>query len=422
MLPVVLLALLGQQLGPCGVDGPIYCGGQSFAFFEFAPTSGRGMTAACTCTSPTGAKGETLTLTRASNGTCLKSGTTSGIANGDMVTCSTNQPRVMPGGDGSGGNGLLVEGPRTNSCLRSQELDNAAWTSLANGVAAATITADATAQPDGTTTAERLQIPATTGAQYSVRAQAATVTGAASASCFVKGNASSGTTDICLNNNTAGSNYNCAACAFVSGSYNRCKVENVANAGANGTLLIGNATGVTGGLGARSAADIFVTDCQWEVGAFASSYIATAGAAVTRAAETASFALPAAMNASTGSHAVTFVPQWSTGVTVAPYLLIYDTEARALYKNAGDGINLWDGTNDVTNATTWTAGTAKRVWSSYTGSTAQVNDGADTTSGSFDGTFGAGALSTLHVGEGLGSHSFGVVKRVCADPSSTRCR
>src|SRR4029077_1644502 len=131
--------------------------------FEFAPASGVGMGTACACTTPTGSKGETLTFARSSSATCLKTVGTAPqtIANGDMVTCTTNQPRVMPGADGTNILGLLVEDARTNSALRSQQIENAAWTAANAVVAAPTITANAAVAPDGTTTAERVQIPAT---------------------------------------------------------------------------------------------------------------------------------------------------------------------------------------------------------------------------------------------------------------------
>jgi hypothetical protein len=50
-----------------------------------------------------------------------------------------------------GDRGVLIEGARTNLLLRSQEFDNAAWTKGGSSV-----TANATAAPDGTTTADKL--------------------------------------------------------------------------------------------------------------------------------------------------------------------------------------------------------------------------------------------------------------------------
>jgi hypothetical protein len=65
------------------------------------------------------------------------------------------------------GNQLQYPTPRTNLMLRSQELDNAgAWFQGGTGGAGAVvITANATAAPDGTTTAEKLDFPITTAGQ-----------------------------------------------------------------------------------------------------------------------------------------------------------------------------------------------------------------------------------------------------------------
>ena len=77
MLALLAIALLAQadctrEGGRCrGARMGDRGGGPRFAYFEFAPEGGAGMTAACACTTPTGAKGETLTFSRASSGTCL---------------------------------------------------------------------------------------------------------------------------------------------------------------------------------------------------------------------------------------------------------------------------------------------------------------------------------------------------------------
>ena len=96
-------------------------GVKAWAFFEAFPLGGAGTTAACSTTPPTGAKGEALTFARTGNATCTRTATgglaTSGIANGDLVVMSANQPRVEY--DSAGTLGLLVESARTNSALRS---------------------------------------------------------------------------------------------------------------------------------------------------------------------------------------------------------------------------------------------------------------------------------------------------------------
>jgi hypothetical protein len=60
-----------------------------------------------------------------------------------------------------GDQGVLIEGARTNLLLYSQEFDNAAWAKLNT-----TVTADAIAAPDGTTTADLIVPNATSGAHF----------------------------------------------------------------------------------------------------------------------------------------------------------------------------------------------------------------------------------------------------------------
>ncbi len=256
--------------------------------FQFAPPSGAGMTAPCACTSPAGAKGEALTFSRASSGTCLKGNTTSSIANGDMVTCTTDQPRVMYGGNGTGSLGLLVETTRTNSALRSQEFDNPAVWSPANSVVAApAVTADTVVAPDGTTTADRLVVPASTGSNYSVLVQTGACAATSSApSVFLKGHGgTSGTLDMILQ---GGGNY-VTVCTFVGSSWTRCAPSGGSGKASTYMILGSGAAYAGGALGA--AADVDIWGAQCEAGTYATSYIATTSATVARAGELADVAL-----------------------------------------------------------------------------------------------------------------------------------
>lgn len=300
MISVTLLAVLsGFRLG--GDERVDRAGGRSGVvrvpapFLEFAPADGTGMGSSCACAAVTTKDGTAVTFTRASTGTCMTGGENSLIANSSMVTCAVDAPRVMPGGDGAGSKGLLSETAATNTTIRSEEFNNAAWSgSSAGGPAAPTVGANAAVAPDGTTTAERLQIPATGVGQYSAMLQvpatgACAASSTVSATVYIKGNGTSGTTDLFINDGAGGTNN--ASCAFVPSTWTRCRLEGVVTtAGAgSGNLLIGNLTLVNGGI-ARDAVDVFMWGAQCEVAAKASSYVKTEGTSQTRAVDLASVA------------------------------------------------------------------------------------------------------------------------------------
>ena len=154
----------------------------SFAFFEAFPASGSGTSGPCSTTAPTGARGEVLTFARASNGTCTKTATgglaTTGIANGDLVVLSSNQARVEY--DANGTLELLVESAGTSSGLRSEELENVAWTSTA------TVTANAATPPNTTNqTSNAEQLSDVSGAAFQGSCQTVVTASATQHSFYV---------------------------------------------------------------------------------------------------------------------------------------------------------------------------------------------------------------------------------------------
>ena len=259
----------------------------NYAYFEFAPSSGAGMGTACACTTPTGAKGEAMTFTRAGDATCSKQGlATTGIANGDLVVCTANQPRVESSG---GVLGLRVEGSRTNETLRSQEFDNAAWVATVAGIAASTVTANFAVAPDGTATADRIQIPAcpAVGNASGVNQNSLTIASPSSSSVYLKANAGTPSVSICMYGIATGTRA-CTQFALNTSTWTRAVVPNVTNTGGmNMEIACENRTVSYTGATNTGAADILVWGAQSEGGSYATSYIPTVAAAVTRNADSA---------------------------------------------------------------------------------------------------------------------------------------
>lgn len=292
MLALVVALCAGQVLAVPNPEGPIFSSPStsgSLAFFEFAPPNGRGMGTACACTTPTGAKGETMTFTRTGDATCSKQGlATTGIANGDLVVCTANQPRVESSG---GVLGLRVEGARTNETLRSSAIENVVWATTAAGIAAPTITADFAVAPDGTTTADRMQIPAcpAVGNASGINQTSATIASPSSSSVYLKANAGTPSVSICMYGLASGTRA-CTQFALNTSTWTRAVVPNVTNTGGmNMEIACENRTGSYTGATDTGAADILVWGAQSEAGAYATSYIPTVAAAVTRNVEDTSF-------------------------------------------------------------------------------------------------------------------------------------
>lgn len=110
--------------------------------------------------------------------------------------------------------GLLIEGARTNLCLRSQEFDNASWIKTAGGAGTLpVVTADAATAPDGTLTADQIvcvsggsagtdrsmitqSVTIVTGTVYCVTIYVRAVSGSASFNLTVAGAATNATTTV----------------------------------------------------------------------------------------------------------------------------------------------------------------------------------------------------------------------------------
>jgi hypothetical protein len=366
--------------------------------------------------SPTGAKGEPLTFTRASVATCTKTASgglaTTGIADGDLVSLPSGYSRVEYGAAGT--LGLLVETTRTNSILRSEELDNAAWTLNASAGKLGTRTANFAVAPDGTTTADRLELPAVTApAEYSRILQNFTSAGGSgTCSVFVKGNGTSGSFPMYL---LTGFPAATATCTYGATTWSRCTLSGTFT-GAGENLYLGPSGA---GTATTPAQDVLVWGAQCEIGAYATSYIPTTSAAVARATDVATFTVPASVWASTGSAAFSWTP---SGAGVGVGVLAFGASGRVLY-GAGTSVLAYDGTNNPSTSSSGVAGSLKRYWSSWSTAGGWVvrneTSGNQATSAFTVGTWTTDTSLETTV---AGLIPDGIMSRICMDPDSTRCR
>lgn len=402
--------------------------GNSYAEFEFAPASGAGMGAACACASVTGARGEAMTFTRSSVGTCIK-GDVDALNVGDMVTCAGEKPRVMPGANGSGALGLLVEGATVNEMMRSEEFDNAAWT---KDLTAPTVTADQAYAPDGLLTADRIQFPAADSRVYQGALSATNPVGA----IYFKGVSGSGTVYLWFTG-SGGSFANATACSFSASVWKRCKIKDPGG-GTSRTLAFGCQASLFGMPASCSAADVYAWGAFSEQGPAASSYIKSASSTAARSADAAYFSGSFQTN-NAGSMSATFARSQSGATSESQYTELVESSSSwppvasgigrlSLYSpgTAGASFQCFAGNSA---ATLFTTGAVTRPgadeFSGWCSATTTVNGALSgtpmTPSAATSGTFYAGQYLVIG-GSQASAFADGVVKKVCRSYDPSRCR
>ena len=234
-----------------------------------------------------------VTFTRASSGTYVGS-------DGVLKTAVTDAPRFDHNPTTGESLGLLVEEARTNLILRSEEFDNASW-----GKFAASITANNAIAPNGASTADAL-IPNTTTTFHLCNQGFTLVNGTTyTFSIYLK---AAGYNFVLLNTSTGSASGNAGPiinlsngtkAGFLAVDYPTL-IQSVGNGWyrvsyqytSNGTFgVIDINTLPTSSISAYAGdgtSGIYIWGAQLEAGAFATSYIPTTSATVTRAADVAS--------------------------------------------------------------------------------------------------------------------------------------
>jgi hypothetical protein len=220
-----------------------------------------------------------------------------------------NQPRVgfnyEPDSDGvlQLVQGITVEEQRTNLLLRSEEFDNASWTTLAiNAVSSA----NQVAAPNGTTTAESIADDAANNAHYLSQSVAVAATTTYTFSCFLRAGTSNfgylslsgsapGWNDTFVVNLSTGAgnvhtgSFSSTSIQVLPNGWYRVAVTKITTGSGAPQLRVGVAQSLSVISYVGSGSTIFAWGAQLEAGDFATSYIPTTTAAVTRPADLLSF-------------------------------------------------------------------------------------------------------------------------------------
>ena len=237
-----------------------------------------------------------ITFTRASSATFVDSA-------GVLQTAATDVPRFDHNPTTGESLGLLVEEPRTNLLLRSEEFGTT-WTTFR-----ASVSANATAAPDGNTTADKIVEDTTAASTHGVQQLSLSFTSGTSYtfSVYVKAaeraNIRMGLPSAAFTSTlSAQFNLALATTTFVSAGVTttvstlpngwlRCAMTAVATATTTGAVnfsLGENSASTSAGYTGDGTSGLFAWGAQLEAGAFPTSYIATTGAAATRSADVAS--------------------------------------------------------------------------------------------------------------------------------------
>lgn len=325
---------------------------------------------------------------------------------GLIQSAAVNEPRFDYDPSTLAARGLLIEEQRTNLVTYSERFDNAAWTK--NFI---TVTANAIAAPDGTVTADKIAANTTTGIDHSVDQTVATSTSTSTFSVYAKAAeynriaiGRTGTTSIAkvFELTGAGAAYdigstswtgwtsatagNFSITALADGWYRISITVPATSVGRNDIYIINNG-GNERSFAAAIGSGVYIWGAQLEAGSFATSYIPTVAASVTRSADVAS------VN--------TLSPWWNNveGTLFADYTASSSSFVAMLYTDASNNMVMIGGTSgaafDVNNAGVVQATLGARVLSAKIAARFKANDFAVCLNGGAVATDTSGTVPSI---------------------------
>jgi hypothetical protein len=257
--------------------------------------------------------------------------------------------------------GVLVEGARTNLLTYSQEFDDASWAKVN-----ATVTANATTAPDGTSTADLL-VANTASAQHRLDQTTTIAAAAHTYSVFLKAggynfaNIRVGSVGVGINLSDGTTNTLSAGCsvlvtALANGWY---RLALTCTALGNDTVRINvtDTATVAGSFTGDGTSGVYVWGAQLEAASFASSYVKSEAAAATRAADVVT-----AVPTSGTDYPLSLYAEFERVVDTGGVEHIYqidngtDTEAAVIRVNSSDQANVRQIVNNVEVANVSVAG------------------------------------------------------------------
>lgn len=345
--------------------------------------------------------GTTISTTRSTTAYCTKT-------DGTLVSTATNTARVN-------GTGLLTEIAASNFLKSSEAFNSVDWTCVGSA-GAPVITANATAAPNGATTAELFVSPSVAVGGYSNCYQGLNSLTPLpwTYTVYLKGNSTSGTFPIGSSNFATGSS---TFCAYNASTWVRCR-HTVPLIGVNTAFNVGIdcfGQGCSGG-----AYSIYIWGAQTENTNYFTSYIPTTSSFATRNADVVSFTPPVAMS-SVGcvSATVTNNAVFPSAMTIR--VISQGASVYPLGINTATQLRMQDSTNTVNSTVASVAGRTMRLIAGWGGSTMSLSEqGVAAGSGSFDGSMLAAA--TTYIGSQNGTQAVqGFIKEIKLGIAASGC-